>query len=86
MSYYMRLQLFFNFGVLVDAYYVPRSCLVVMIKHVFESVCGGTCALVRVTGGDYSGKYSPWESLVFLPNFVASLGIKKIPCYRVSLA
>jgi hypothetical protein len=36
----MRLQLFFNFSVRVDAYYVPRSCLLVMIKHVYESVCG----------------------------------------------
>ena len=35
----------------IDAYYVPRSYLLVMIKHVYESVCGGTCALVGVTGG-----------------------------------
>ena len=34
----------------IDAYYVPRSCLLVLIKHVYESVCGGTCALVGVTG------------------------------------
>ena len=34
----------------IDAYYVPRSCLLVMIKHVHESVCGETCALVGVTG------------------------------------
>jgi hypothetical protein len=46
----MRLQLFFNFSVCVDAYYVPRSCLLVIIKHIYESVCGGTCALVGVTG------------------------------------
>jgi hypothetical protein len=82
----MRLQLFFNFSVWIDVYHVPRSCLLVMIKHVYESVCGGTCALVGVTGGDFSGKDSPLESLGCLPYFVASLGIKKIPCYRVSLA
>ena len=35
----------------VDAYYVLRSYNLVMIKHVYESVCGGTCALVGVTGG-----------------------------------
>jgi len=35
----------------VDAYYVPRSYLVILIKHVYESVCGGTCALDGVTGG-----------------------------------
>ena len=35
----------------VDAYYVPRSYLLVMIKHVYESMWGGTCALVGVTGG-----------------------------------
>ena len=35
----------------IDAYYVPRSCLLVLIKHVYESVCGGTCALVGVTEG-----------------------------------
>ena len=35
----------------IDAYYVPRSCLLVWIKLVYESVCGGTCALVGVTGG-----------------------------------
>ena len=34
----------------VDAYYVPHSCLLVLIKHVYESVCGGTCVLVGVTG------------------------------------
>jgi hypothetical protein len=82
----MRLQLFFNFSVCVDAYYVPRSCLLVMIKHVYESACGGTCALVGVTGGDYSREDSPLESLGCLPYFVASLEIKKIPCYKVSLA
>jgi hypothetical protein len=37
-------------------------------------------------GGDYSGEDSPLESLGCLPYFVASLGTKKIPCYRVSLA
>jgi hypothetical protein len=40
----------------IDAYYVPRSCLLVMIKHVYESVCGGTCALVGVTGSGECGK------------------------------
>ena len=35
----------------IDAYYVPRSCLLVLIKHVYERVCGETCALVGVTGG-----------------------------------
>ena len=34
----------------IDAYYVPRSCLLVMIKLVYESVCGVMCALVGVTG------------------------------------
>ena len=34
----------------VDAYYVPRSYILVMIKQVYECVCGGTCALVGVTG------------------------------------
>jgi hypothetical protein len=57
-----------------------------MIKHVCESVCGGTCALVGVTGGDYFGEDNPLESLGYLPYFVASLGIKKMPCYMVSLA
>jgi hypothetical protein len=57
-----------------------------MIKHVYKSVCGGTCVLVGVTGGDFSGDDSPSESLGCLPYIVASLGIKKIPCYRVSLA
>jgi hypothetical protein len=46
----------------------------------------GNRALVGVTGGDYSGEDSLLESLGCLPYFVASLGIKKIPCYRVSLA
>jgi hypothetical protein len=57
-----------------------------MMKHVYESVCGGTCALFGVTRGDYSGEDNPLESLGCLPYFVASLGIKKITCYRVSLA
>ena len=35
----------------VDAYYVPRSCLFVLIKLVYESMCGGTCALVGVMSG-----------------------------------
>ena len=34
----------------VDAYYVPRYYIFVVIKHVYESVCEGTCALVGVTG------------------------------------
>ena len=34
----------------VDAYYVPHSFLIVLIKHVYESVCGGTCVLVGVMG------------------------------------
>ena len=34
----------------IDAYYVPRSYLLVMIKHVYEGVCGVMCALVGVTG------------------------------------
>jgi len=40
----------------IDAYYVPRSCLLVMIKHVYESVCGVMCALVGVTGSGECGK------------------------------
>jgi hypothetical protein len=48
-------------------------------------VCVGTCALIGITWGDFSGEDSPLESLGYLPYFVASLGIKKIPCYRVSL-
>ena len=40
----------------IDAYYVPRSCLLVMIKHVYEGVCGVMCALVGVTGGGECGK------------------------------
>jgi hypothetical protein len=63
----MRLQLFLNFSVCVDAYYVPCSCLLVIIKHVYESVGGGTCALVGVTGGDLSGEDIPWVSLGCLP-------------------
>ena len=35
----------------IDAYYVPRSYSLVMIKHVYEGVCGVMCALVGVTGG-----------------------------------
>ena len=35
----------------IDAYYVPRSYSLVMIKHVYESVCGVMCALVGVNGG-----------------------------------
>ena len=34
----------------IDAYHVPRSYSLVMIKHVYEGVCGVTCALVAVTG------------------------------------
>jgi hypothetical protein len=57
-----------------------------MIKHVYKSMCGGTCAIVVEMGGDFSEEDSPSESLGCLPYFVASLGIKKIPCYGVSLA
>ena len=32
----------------IDAY---NTCLLVLIKLVYESMCGGTCALVGVTGG-----------------------------------
>ena len=46
----LRLQMFVSV-MSIDAYYGPRSCLLVLIKHVYESVCGGTCALVGVTGG-----------------------------------
>jgi hypothetical protein len=60
--------------------------ILIYFKHVYESVCGGMCALVGVTGGDYSREDGPLESLGCLPYVVASLGIKKIPCYRVSLA
>ena len=40
----------------VDAYCVPRSCLFVLIKHVYESVCGVMCVLVGVTEGGECGK------------------------------
>ena len=40
----------------IDAYYVPRSYIFVMIKHVYEDVCGVMCALVGVTGGGECGK------------------------------
>ena len=40
----------------IDAYYVPRSYLLFVIKHAYESVCGGTCALVGVTGSGECGK------------------------------
>jgi hypothetical protein len=69
------------YNILVDAYYVPCSCLLVLIKHVYEGVYGGTCVLVGVTGGEYYGDDNPRVSLGCLPYFVASLGIKKIPCY-----
>jgi hypothetical protein len=59
----MRLQLFFNFSVWLDAYYVPCSCLLVMIKHVYESVRGGTCALVGVTGVIFLGRTVIWSHL-----------------------
>jgi hypothetical protein len=72
-------------GRIIDAYHIPHSCLLVMIKHVYKSVCGGTCVLVRVMEGDYYGEDSPSVSLECLPYFVTSLGIKKIPCYSVSL-
>jgi hypothetical protein len=59
----MRLQLFFNFSILVDVYYVPRSCLLVMIKHVYESMCVGICALVGVTGVIILGRTVLWSHL-----------------------
>ena len=40
----------------INAYYVARSYLLVMIKHVYEGVCGVMCALVGVTGGGECGK------------------------------
>ena len=40
----------------IDAYYVPRSYILVMIKHVYEGVCGVMCALVGLTGGGECGK------------------------------
>ena len=46
----LRLQMFV-LVMSIDAYYVSRSCLLVMIKHVYESVCGVMGALVGVTGG-----------------------------------
>ena len=33
----------------VDEYYVPCSCLLVLIKHVYESVYGGTCEIGRAS-------------------------------------
>jgi hypothetical protein len=50
-------------------------------EHVWGNVC-----ISWSNGGDFSREDSPLESLGCLPYFVASLGIKKIPCYRVSLA
>jgi hypothetical protein len=44
-------------------YYVPRCCLLVMIKHVYESVCGGMCALVGVTGVIFLGRTVLWSHL-----------------------
>ena len=40
----------------VDVYYVPRSYLLVLIKHVYGSVWGVMCALVGVMGGGECGK------------------------------
>ena len=51
----LRLQMF-DSGISIDAYYVPRSYLLVMIKHVYEGVCGVMCALVGATGGGECGK------------------------------
>ena len=62
----------------VDAYYVPRSCLLVLIKLVYESMCGGTCALVGVMRGVASAvkvREVPRSTWVFQPYFVTSLGI-----------
>ena len=63
----------------VDAYYVPRSCALVLIKHVYESVCGVMCALVGVTGVTSAVKVRevPRSTWICLPYFVVSLGIKK---------
>ena len=35
----------------IDAYYVPRSCLLVLIKHVYESLCGGNVCISWSNGG-----------------------------------
>ena len=63
----------------VDAYYVPRSYLLVLINHVYESVCGVMCVLVGVTGvaSAVNVRESSAIHLGVLPYFVASLGIKK---------
>ena len=63
----------------VDAYYVPRSYLLVLIKHVCENVCGGTCALDGVTGvaSAVNVRESSAIHLGVLPYFVTSLGINK---------
>ena len=63
----------------IDAYYVTRSCPLVIIKHVYERVCGGTCALVGVTGvaSAVNVRESSMIHLGFVPYFLASLGINK---------
>ena len=63
----------------VNAYYLPLSCLIVMITHVYESMCGGTRALVGVMGvaSAVNVRESSAIHLGFLPYYVASLGIKK---------
>ena len=63
----------------IDVYYVPCSCLLVLIKHVYESMCAGTCVLVGVTGvaSAVNVRESSAIHLGFLPYFVASAGINK---------
>ena len=63
----------------VDAYYVPHFCLLILIKFVYEIMCGGTCTLVGVTRGGSCGASERSSAMNFgiLPYFVASLGIKK---------
>jgi hypothetical protein len=41
----------------------PILILLVMIKHVYESVCGGTCALVGVTRVITPGRSILWSHL-----------------------
>jgi hypothetical protein len=48
-------------------YYVPRSYLLVMIKNVYERVCGGNVCISWSNRGDLSGEDSPWVSLGCLP-------------------
>ena len=61
----------------VDAYYVPRSCLLVLIKHFYESVWGNVCISWSNEGVATAVKVRevPRSTWVFLPYFVTSLGI-----------